>query len=121
MQPSTVTVCPSAWEKKLRLRQQSIKSLRSAEINKGDKDGITKLTDVMPTVATLFHELFHLVLGNDATTPSSGKEIYEWTPARRLTPANMLRNAETYTFAAVAYDITLHDGYEFYAQYAVKD
>jgi hypothetical protein len=81
----------------------------------------SKIGDVMPTAATLFHELFHLVLGNAATAPSTGKgEVYLWAEVRALSAANAIRNPETYTFAAVAYDITLHGGVEFYAQYAVR-
>jgi hypothetical protein len=84
--------------------------------------------DSTPTAATLFHELFHLVMGNEATTLDhhTASEVYDWTTMMTLRPSDLLKNPETYTLAAVAYDITSNDtpvnGHrvEFYLNYAIR-
>lgn len=69
------------------------------------------LTDVMPpgSAATLFHELFHLVLGNDVTDPTGGEIYGLFSPGGLvgLDYQQAVANPESYTAVAVAYDYTL--------------
>lgn len=129
LQPPTITICPLGWAKKNRLRQIPIKTMTQAKLeDRESQSETTNIEQISPTAATLFHELFHLVLGNYATTPPEhGQEVYDWaTMTLDLNSEDLLMNAETYTFAAVAYDITMNDtpldGHrtEFYAYYATK-
>lgn len=80
---------------------------------------------MLPSAATLFHEMFHLVLGTGYSTPPQG-EKYSWASMRTLGVDALSVNPETYVFAAVAYDYTLNseikDGHavEFYAGYTMQ-
>lgn len=73
------------------------------------------LSDVTPTATTLFHELFHLVLGNELTTPPPG-EVYGLLESEGGNPNkivgldfdNASENPESFALAAVAYDYTLN-------------
>jgi hypothetical protein len=65
------------------------------------------LADLMPTAATLFHELFHLVLGNGPTFLPGGGEEYDLFGCLGLPFISALRNPETFTFVAIAYDYTI--------------
>lgn len=67
-----------------------------------------RLTDILPTAATIFHEMFHLVVGTRLTNPENGPERYGWAEIVALSAGDSLRNPETFTLAAVAYDITTH-------------
>jgi hypothetical protein len=123
LQPATITICPLGWDSKKRLRQIPITTMTQAK----SQSETTTIEEISPTAATLFHELFHLVLGNYATTPpDNGQEVYDWATMMDLSPKDLRMNAETYTFAAIAYDITTNDtpvdGHrtEFYAYYATK-
>lgn len=84
----------------------------------------------MPTSATLFHELFHLVVGVDNTYPEDG-EVYEITEFGRMDPSDAVVNPETYTVMSVAYYFKLNprlegrrraDGHniEFYAYFTTQ-
>ncbi|KAH7235304.1 hypothetical protein BKA59DRAFT_532490, partial [Fusarium tricinctum] len=118
--PKTLTICPRAWENPNRLRAQILLPVPKGQVTKRQS-----LHDITPGATTLFHELFHLVWGNEATTPNSG-EKYGWSDMRRLNAPNLLRNPETFAWAAVAYDITMNDqsegGHrtEFYSGYATR-
>ncbi|KAJ5783458.1 uncharacterized protein N7518_009135 [Penicillium psychrosexuale] len=59
--PPTITLCPGSFSEP----GYSVK-LGSKSPLVGQRGG-RKLTDVLPRSATLYHELFHLVLGNDPT------------------------------------------------------
>jgi hypothetical protein len=61
---------------------------------------------VLPTAVTLFHELFHLVLGNEITYPESGNEENRVDRLLEMSLNNALRNPESYAVVAVAYDYT---------------
>lgn len=87
----------------------------------------SKIESSTPTAATLFHELFHLVLGKGETTPEEhGIEVYDWATMRELSSDDLFLNPETYTWAAVAYDITSNDTpvngqrVEFHSNYAMR-
>jgi hypothetical protein len=66
------------------------------------------LAALMPTAATLFHELFHLILGNANSYLPGGGEEYDLFGCVGLAFAGSIRNPESFTFAAVAYDYTLN-------------
>ncbi|KAI1073931.1 hypothetical protein F5B20DRAFT_586822 [Whalleya microplaca] len=65
------------------------------------------VTDLAPTAANLFHELFHLVLGSDNSAPPYPPgEVYQITPMLGLTFNLAIVNPETFVTVAVAYDYT---------------
>jgi hypothetical protein len=122
--PKTLTICPKSWQNVDRLRVHILTPVRKDQI-RTQKRKTQSLHDITPGATTLFHELFHLVLGNEETTPSSN-EKYGWSDMRRLNAANLLKNPETFAWAAVAYDITINEtpvgGHrtEFYTGYATR-
>ena len=108
---STITLCPSSFgDKNGKLTTSKVVKLRSPALNpKGRSATIPnkqEITSVLPTSATLFHELFHLVLGND-DTQVDGDEIYLLDKILELPFDEALSNPETFTLVAIAYDYTL--------------
>ncbi|KAF6807465.1 hypothetical protein CMUS01_14118 [Colletotrichum musicola] len=112
---SVITLCPSSYGGTNPLpRTPAIKGPRSVAANavandvvKRTKKGNQALPDIYPTAVTLFHELFHLILGNDKTTMTgSTAEQYIVAMMIKLRLANSLRNPETFTAVAAAYDFT---------------
>ncbi|KAF6813966.1 hypothetical protein CPLU01_14519 [Colletotrichum plurivorum] len=112
---SVITLCPSSYGGANPLpRTPAIMGPRSVAANavandvvKRTKKGNQALPDIYPTAVTLFHELFHLILGNDKTT-MTGSTAEQYIVARmiKLRLANSLRNPETFTAVAAAYDFT---------------
>ncbi|PFH55128.1 hypothetical protein XA68_10647 [Ophiocordyceps unilateralis] len=131
LSPSTITLCPSAFgtptrapvnHRITRLRHEAPRPI-SANRRATRKQ---ELKSVMPTAVTLFHELFHLVLGNEKTYPSIG-ETYAVSQMLDLNYEDAVSNPETYAAVAVAYDYTLNSGVdsdgnrvEFFAGYAMQ-
>ncbi|RDA83593.1 hypothetical protein CP532_2873 [Ophiocordyceps camponoti-leonardi (nom. inval.)] len=129
MSPSSITLCPWSFGTRTRApADPKIKSLRHQAAEPVDTKparrikyaGITKpaargrkfsgkqeLASLMPTAATLFHETFHLVMGNARTTPNSG-EVYPVAKMLGLKHEDAVVNPETFAAVAVAYDYTLN-------------
>lgn len=86
-----------------------------ASVKTGLKNAQT-LSDVTPTATTLLHELFHLVSGNELTTPPPPGEVYGLLKGEGGNPNkivgldfdNASENPESFALAAVAYDYTLN-------------
>ncbi|KAK3369518.1 hypothetical protein B0T24DRAFT_596256 [Lasiosphaeria ovina] len=113
--PSTITLCPASFgttNTALNPVTRRLRSLAPAPVTQANKARAQKFSAIfgmnMPSAATLFHELFHLVLGNDDSTPAVG-EIYSVDQMLTTTFDNAVDNAETFTAVAVAYDYTIHD------------
>lgn len=124
--PKVITVCPVAFEQKRRLRSVQVTPITRASIQGSSRPKNAQvIEDTLPSSATLFHEMFHLVLGNADSTPPPG-ERYLWGQMRSLGVESLSLNPETYVSAAVAYDYTLNagtrDGHavEFYAGFAMQ-
>lgn len=129
---STITLCPSSFgttnslltnENVVRLRAPALNPTRRDAFKEGDQD----VKAVLPTSATLFHELFHLVLGNDNTNAVYG-EVYALDEILQLTFPEALENPETFTLTAVAYHNTLQStpdqngwGIEFYSGFTTQN
>jgi hypothetical protein len=128
--PHTLTLCPSVFTDTRTLADITITPLASTRISSRDPSQIPtdaqRLSSVLPASTTLFHELFHLVLGNDNSYPNTGHEIYEPIRMSKMSVANALRNPETFAAMAVAYYYTVNkpvvDGnrVEFYAFFATR-
>ncbi|KAL4796922.1 hypothetical protein BDV19DRAFT_387792 [Aspergillus venezuelensis] len=67
--PSTITLCPISFTSS----SDHTPKLGSRSPANGQKGGI-KLPKILPRSVTLYHELFHLVLGSEATPDAT----YEW-------------------------------------------
>lgn len=108
--PATLTLCPSSFTTARGLRKADMGTpVTAADVAKSNTAAAKKskrLTDILPTAATMFHELFHLVLGTAPTGPANGPEEYGWKEIVGLSASDSVRNPETFTLAAVAYDIT---------------
>jgi hypothetical protein len=77
--------------------------------------GLQALSAVQPTATSFFHELFHLVLGNDVTYPALPRgEVYNLFQSSPqivgLSYVYAQQNPESYVLAAIAYDYTLNWG-----------
>jgi hypothetical protein len=129
---STLTLCPEGFgTDNGALSNSNVKKIRSVALKpktlkaKRERKDQT-LSHVLPTSITMFHELFHLVLGNEDTTPEGG-EIYTLSSIMRIGIKKAVVNPETYAMVAVAYDYTLHseknaDGHniEFFKGYTTQ-
>lgn len=87
-----------------------------------------RLSQILPDSTTLFHELFHLIMGNQRSYPNRpGGELYEVVDMGGLTPDQALANPETYAAVAVAYWHTRNvapvggNRVEFYGFFATRD
>ncbi|RHZ46088.1 uncharacterized protein CDV56_104539 [Aspergillus thermomutatus] len=104
--PNTITLCPSTFT-----NHDGVDGLGSAT----PKAGLS-IMKVLPRSATLYHELFHLVLGNDET-PDITSPKDSWTKQQTMlknpttiprdydeTNAQLIRrNPESYMFFCVGY------------------
>ncbi|KAJ6782791.1 hypothetical protein PWT90_04148 [Aphanocladium album] len=131
---TTLTLCPRAFgaSQNIKGRKVTYRGLHSAEISPWKRKDIVKgnipstapalSNEIVPTAATLFHELFHVVLGNEITFPSQG-ECYGLDAMLALGFDEAKLNPETFALVAVAYDYTenTQDGIEFYPGWAVVD
>lgn len=117
MKPSTITLCPRAFgspsNSPLRPVYHGLKhfspivTTQAANVGAGTiPAGTTAIDKTFPTAANLFHEMFHLVLGNENTFPAVG-EIYEIADILTADFDHSSVNPESYLFLAVAYDYTL--------------
>ena len=121
LDPSTITLCPIAFG----ATGNSNPVTKAPAVNyvgrlEGTPNPMTRatppgatsqqLTAVLPTAVTLFHELFHLVLGSANTVPTDVNEVYGLLkgPAQIVGLAfyRAVRNPESFALAAVAYDYT---------------
>ncbi|KAI1076805.1 hypothetical protein F5B20DRAFT_554661 [Whalleya microplaca] len=138
---STITLCPMSFGATNNFEGATIIRRRDVAPNPIARDLVTSnqvpngaqtLKEVLPTSITLFHELFHLVLGNDVTMSAVGEvyEIFDNRPGFEqiigLEYANAVDNPESYALAAAAYDYTVNwdvDGQnpiEFYAGWTTQ-
>jgi hypothetical protein len=128
LDPSSITICPKAGFganaatfsptnlatiKYVGRRATAPNPIAHANIGSATVAQSQDLKKVEPTAATLYHELFHLVLGNTPTYPASG--IGEVYPVLAKGPhivgldyADAVMNPESFVLAAVAYDYTLN-------------
>lgn len=107
--PATVTLCPQSFQSNIPLGTVQMQPLISARIPVNPEhipDDAQTLASVLPTSVTMFHELFHLVMGNANTYPSNGKEEYNIARMGKLTAEDAVRNPETLAAMAVAYHYT---------------
>jgi hypothetical protein len=113
--PNTVTLCPGAFSNagvgtsSVALTCIDASELVDTRPPNSNAAGITKITQIVPDGATLFHEIIHLVLGSKETTPNGGEE---YVPSRMLgkvnrastgaemTSAEAFVNPQTYMYAA---------------------
>ncbi|KAH7303622.1 hypothetical protein B0I35DRAFT_484990 [Stachybotrys elegans] len=127
---STITLCPtSLGTTNGALSNKRVVKLRSPGLTPKRRDatqvGDQQLNKLYPTSITLFHELFHLVLGNEETVPDGG-EVYDLDEMLKLDWDKASQNPETYANVAVAYDYTIHSGekngwkVEFYTGYTTQ-
>ncbi|KAK4209913.1 hypothetical protein QBC37DRAFT_390891 [Rhypophila decipiens] len=122
---TSITICPNGFENRWRRRN-------SAAVNPVRASAVTarsqSIGSLYPTAMTLFHELFHLVLGNTNTfvDPNTLYEEYGVAGMLGLSADQALRNPESMALVAVAYDITSHEGQvgqdfvEFHTGYATR-
>lgn len=128
LDPSSITICPKAGFganaatftpanlatiKYVGRRATAPNPIAHANIGSASDTQNQFLSNVQPTAATLYHELFHLVLGNTPTYPASGiGEVYPvLNPSPHLVGldyADAVMNPESFVLAAVAYDYTLN-------------
>jgi hypothetical protein len=124
LNPSTITLCPfffgttnarSGAIKYVARRSVAPNPILRANIKTPPANAQT-LSDVTPTATTLFHELFHLVSGNELTTPPPPGEVYGLLEGEPGNPNkivgldfdNASENPESFALAAIAYDYTLN-------------
>ncbi|RYP69855.1 hypothetical protein DL771_005866 [Monosporascus sp. 5C6A] len=125
IQPSSITICPIVFTVRRGIRSVQPNPIRKQDVDAGRVDPAQKIGDVLPTATTLFHELFHLVLGTSDTKPPGG-ELYDFSGAIRLNVGTSAQNPESFAFAAVAYDYTRNAGeaggfrVEFYTGYTTQ-
>lgn len=128
--PPTVTLCPQSFEGQGRLGSVNMNPLRSSTIPNNPNNipnNAQGLDQILPTSATLFHELFHLVLGNDNTFLDTDGEEYNIIKIGKLTASNSVVNPDTYTVMAAAYyytrNITPVSGHrvEFYGFFTTRN
>lgn len=103
----TLTLCPQSFTGEdlgsTILNPVTVAQLRTLHAV-GNHGNLATISEVMTNeVHTLFHELFHLVLGAAASVPSTTKEVYPSDDLSRLAGAEAVRNAESYTISAVAW------------------
>ncbi|RYP29130.1 hypothetical protein DL767_006900 [Monosporascus sp. MG133] len=123
--PPSITLCEIVFDVRRGIRGVQPNPLRKQDVDAGRVNSAQQIGDVLPTATTLFHELFHLVLGSWDTKPPSGEQ-YRFSDAIRLTVATSAQNPESFAFAAVAYDYTMNAGevggfrVEFYTGYTTQ-
>ncbi|RYO88203.1 hypothetical protein DL764_008762 [Monosporascus ibericus] len=126
IQPSSITICPIAFDVRRGIREVQPNPIRKQDVDAGRVNSAQQIRHVLPTATTLFHELFHLVLGTSDTKPPDDGEVYLFTEVITLNVAASARNPESFAFAAVAYDYTRNAGevggfrVEFYTGYATQ-
>jgi hypothetical protein len=102
---SNIVLCAQSFGRgSPNLREAEIIPNTLADIQSGQAHGNPPddLQDALPTAVTLFHELFHLVLGNRDTPDRA----YEISNMLNLQVAQGKKNPETLATVAVAYDFT---------------
>lgn len=117
-------MCPNGFDRDIedsnefsgrlhRLRTGDLRPLTKDHIENAmatDKGLLSKAQTVSsmatPSALTLFHELFHLVLGNGITSPKNG-EVYSMEDLINLGVEDAELNPESYAIVAMAYDITM--------------
>jgi hypothetical protein len=93
------------------LRAKPFTGIPFKKVEERDYDAIetaTAIEHLQPTASTMFHELLHLILGHKVTVPRDNIERYEWADIAKLAFEDAVRNAHTFTLAAIAYDYTLN-------------
>ncbi|KAI2632599.1 hypothetical protein GGS26DRAFT_82786 [Hypomontagnella submonticulosa] len=124
---SVVTICPQSFTG-VGIRSIAANPIQKSQIRRGNPPaGAQPLGNVLPEATTLFHELFHLVLGFQATLPEDGIEEYGTSEMLQIVRVDAAQNPETYAAVAVAYDYTLNAGQdsngnriEFFSGYATQ-
>jgi len=127
LNPSSITLCPMAFgagsnantpanlatAHYVGRRSVAANAVPRASVPTGTgNNNFQKLSALTPTAITLLHEMFHLVLGNDATYAAVG-EVYDlFTAGTSVQVVGLdydyaVANPESYALAAVAYDYTL--------------
>ncbi|KFA54668.1 hypothetical protein S40293_10607 [Stachybotrys chartarum IBT 40293] len=135
-----VTLCPQAFRASSRTDSSwTYRPLHAVGVTTMPLDSLTennrpdpsahRLTRIEPEAATLFHELFHLVLGNgigETAPPDFPDEEYRLGGMLDLDYQNAVCNPETFAKVATAYDYTRNsdsvDGQyiEFFAGFATR-
>jgi hypothetical protein len=108
--PPSMTMCPASFVVN-DLGSQTIMPLLSATIPNPPGTFPTnaqKLAALLPASATIYHEIFHLLLGNANSYPAGRDEEYDIHKMGRLTAAQAVQNPETYLAVCVAYWYTLN-------------
>lgn len=88
----------------VKLRSKGLQPTKRSSLS-----GSQEIKELLPTSVNLFHEVFHLVLGNDVTYPTVG-EIYVVSDMLSTQFDESLVNPETFATVAVGYDYTSHSG-----------
>ncbi|KAI0384727.1 hypothetical protein F5Y04DRAFT_293050 [Hypomontagnella monticulosa] len=124
---SVVTICPQSFTG-VGIRSVTATPIAKSQIKRGTPPaGAQPLGAVLPEATTLFHELFHLVLGFQTTLPDDGIEEYGTSEMLQIIRVDAAQNPETYIAVATAYDYTLNAGQdskgnriEFFSGYATQ-
>ena len=122
---SSITLCPyafgttnsrpSGWAYR-GLRSTSPNPVTLEEVRTSANQNMQRFTEdsgLYPTATALFHELFHLVLGNDpgVTNPvTQPREIYSIDDMLNALLVDSMANPHSYATAAIAYDYTVNSG-----------
>ncbi len=112
--PASITLCPRTFgTSHSRKNKWSYKSLRQITPQPTTNQAIISakrqeflkaqsIREFYPTAGTLFHELFHLVLG-ESFLPKKG-EVYNIVRLLKMKVKAALKNPESYVIVAIAYD-----------------
>ncbi|KAM7187197.1 hypothetical protein V8F33_011376 [Rhypophila sp. PSN 637] len=101
----SITICPNGFQLRGRRRHGGTpRPVAKNSINANSQS----IEDLFPVAMTLIHELFHLVLGNKNTfiNPNKMEEEYGVAQMVKLTATKALKNPESMSAMAVAYDLT---------------
>ncbi|KAF9871761.1 hypothetical protein CkaCkLH20_10695 [Colletotrichum karsti] len=126
--PATVTLCPKLFRQPVSGLGVQITPLTSSVIPLRPRDipnNAQRLSDILPSSTTLYHELFHLIHGSANTYPAGG-EKYTIIDLGKLSADDALANPETYAAVSIAYWYTLNvapvnnNRVEFYGFFATR-
>lgn len=100
----------SGWTyQELHARAVTTISVNDVQGNGRPPAGSDTLYVIEPSAAVLFHEIFHLVLGNgngETSPPNYPREVYQVSRMMRIGHEDAVCNPETFTKVATAYDYT---------------
>ncbi|KAH7312686.1 hypothetical protein B0I35DRAFT_481121 [Stachybotrys elegans] len=106
--PASITLCPQSFNEHRVLGSKTMTPLLSATIPQNPSQipkTAQRLSTLLPSSSTLFHELFHLLLGIADSVPPGWKrtEEYEITDMGGMNAEQATMNPETYVATGVAY------------------